>query len=340
MTSDPGSTEFGSTEPGTTESADSGQPPVVVVLGSVNVDFVVRSSHLPAPGETVTGGQFFQAPGGKGANQAVAAARCAGVPDSSVARVQFLGAVGEDVQGSAAVRALETDGIDCRDLKISATAATGIALILVDEAGENLISVASGANADFLPADVQQAATVLKQATVLLCQLETPLETVETALRMARDSHVLTILNPAPVPAAPLPASLWPLVDILTPNRGELARLTAESCHTEAELRTAAETLQRAGCGTVVVTCGKEGAWLLHGSRWEHIPPVPVHAVDTTAAGDAFSGALATRLAEGAELSHALEFAAAAAALAVQQPGAQPSLPRRVEVEQLLSSRK
>lgn len=304
--------------------------PALVVLGSVNLDLVVRNRQLPRPGETVTGGQFFQAAGGKGANQAVAAARCATSP------VSFIAAVGDDPHGREALASLQATGLDCTYLQTIKGESTGIALILVDHSGENLISVASGANACLTEQHVAQAETAFENASLLLCQLETPLSTVAAALARAHGQGVRTMLNPAPVPAGGLPAELYQHIDLLLPNRGELAALTGLPCETPGELRTAAETLRQRGCSAVLVTCGSAGAWLLEADHWQHIPPFAVQAVDTTAAGDAFCGALAVQLAAGTSLEHALRFASAAAALSVQQAGAQPSLPTREQVEHFL----
>ncbi|MBI3866654.1 MAG: ribokinase [Planctomycetia bacterium] len=306
----------------------------IIVLGSTNTDLVVRGSRLPAPGETVIGGEFYQAAGGKGANQAVAAARAALTP------VTFVGAVGDDSHGREALERFRTEDLVCDYLKVVPDAASGVALILVDEAGQNLISVASGANARLTPDDVAAIPnSVFTSAKVFLACLETPLDTVAAGLRRARQAGLVTILNPAPASREIIAAGLLPLVDILTPNAGEAALLAgtaseAEDLDQEANALQAARALQALGCRQVIVTLGARGCLVVDASE-QHVAGRPVRAIDATAAGDAFNGALAAALSEGRSLLEAAKWANIAAALSVTRRGAQPSLPTRAEIEGL-----
>jgi ribokinase len=312
----------------------------VLILGSVNTDLVIRSPRLPRPGETVLGGEFYQAAGGKGANQAVAAARVLGKPG----RVVFVGAVGGDEFGKESRRGLLAEGIDCSQLKEVLSAASGIALILVDEHGENLISVASGANAHLLPSDVDALPdSLFQQSKIFLACLESPLQTVERGLMRAKEHGLLTVLNPAPVEDAVAVRKLLPLADLLIPNEHELAALAEMPVDTA---ETAAAAVKKLRSQMLmprlqfIVTLGSAGALVIDDSDSIHlIPSFPVTAIDATAAGDCFCGALAAALAEGRLLLTAARFASAAAALSVTRRGAQPSLPRRDEIETLLKGK-
>ncbi|GAB4109798.1 MAG: ribokinase [Acidobacteriota bacterium] len=299
--------------------------PRVVVVGSSNTDMVVRLPVLPAPGETVLGGEFYQAAGGKGANQAVAAARLG-------AEVRLVARVGDDSLGREAVRRFQAEGILTDAVVVDPEAASGVALIMVDARGENMIAVASGANRRLSPADVDAVAEHLP-GSVLLVQLEIPLETVERAVTLAWNAGAPVILNPAP--ACPLPDALLRQVSILTPNEGELAVLAGRPVHDPETARLAAASLLERDVNTVIVTLGAQGALLVDsgGSRLE--PARRVEAVDTTAAGDAFNGALAWALAGGAPLAEAVRLANRAASISVTRPGAQPSLATRRELEEL-----
>ena len=307
----------------------------VLILGSVNTDLVIRSPRLPRPGETVLGGEFYQAAGGKGANQVVAAARALGKPG----RVAFIGAIGSDDYGRESRRGLMAEGIDCSQLKEVPSAASGIALILVDEHGENLISVASGANAHLLPSDVDALpASLFQHSKVFLACLESPLGTVERGLVRAKEHGLFTILNPAPVEDAIAVLKLLPLADLLIPNEHELATLAGLPVSDSASAAAAAAILNSHGARRIVVTLGSVGALLVDEIRVAHkIPPFPVTPVDATAAGDCFCGALAAALSSDSTLVAAARFASAAAALSVTRRGAQPSLPRREEIEWLLT---
>jgi ribokinase len=300
--------------------------PRVLVVGSANVDFTVAVARLPRPGETVSGGTLLVNHGGKGANQAVAARRLGG-------DVAFVACVGDDDAGVAVRAALAREGIDVAGVTVSSTTATGTALIVVDAEGRNQIAVAPGANHALGVDDVER--TNFAGAAVVVCQLETPVASVRRVLETARRHGARTLLNPAPVPAAHV--DLWPLVDYLTPNAGEAERFTGVAVGDRATATVAAARFREWGVGTVIVTLGEDGALASGPAGVMHMPGFAVTAVDTTAAGDAFNGALALALAERRPLAEGLRFANAAAALACTRRGAQASLPGRVEVEALLA---
>jgi ribokinase len=286
----------------------------VVVVGSINADLVVSVPSLPGPGETVTGGRFARHGGGKGANQAVAAARLG-------ADVALVGAVGDDEMGSAALAELAAEGIDVSAVARLAGEATGVALIMVDAAGENTIAVASGANAR-----VDAAGGALGgPAGVVLLGHEVPETAVLAGARAARDAGWLPVLNPAP--ARPLPDALLALAPVLTPNASEACALAGE-----ADPEAAAVALARSTGAPVLVTLGARGALLIDGERREPIPAPSVEAVDTTGAGDALNGALAAELAGGAALADAARVAVAAASLSTRRAGARAGMPRRDEL--------
>jgi ribokinase len=299
--------------------------PRIVVVGSSNTDMVVKGDRLPSPGETVTGGRFVIAAGGKGANQAVAAARLG-------AEVTFVARVGRDMFGDQAIAGYQREGILTDCIVQDADEPTGVALILVDSQGENLISVASGANHALRPTDVQRAAERIRSADVVVLQLEIPLETVEAAAAMARAAGVPVILDPAPAPAQPLPHELMSLVACIKPNESEAERLTGIRVVDEASARQAAAQLRQCGADTAVVTLGAKGA-VYDSPRGAGCVPAPrVVALDSTAAGDAFSGALACGWARKLALPAAIAYASAVAALSVTRLGAQPSLPTADEL--------
>jgi ribokinase len=293
---------------------------VVVVVGSINVDLVVRVPHLPEPGETVIGGTFTLTHGGKGANQAVAAARLGAI-------TYMVGAVGDDDFGRQARFTLLAEGVDVSWVKVSSKH-TGVAQVIVDQRGENLIAIASGANSTLNAGYVQQALGALPaRRGVVLCNLEIPLESVIAAARAAREKGCLFVLNPAP--AMPLPAELLRLCDVLTPNEHEVQALGKSSV---------AELLEE-GVGAVVVTRGGQGADLLvAGEPVHHQPAFPIEVVDTTGAGDAFTGTLGWALAGGRTLQEAVRLAAAGGALATRRLGARSAMATRAELEALASS--
>lgn len=305
----------------------------LVVIGSANMDLVVRSQRIPAPGETVLGEAFRQIPGGKGANQAVAAARLG-------AEVAFVGRVGRDLFGEALRAGMQADGIDTTCLGVDPTEPTGVALIGVDAQGRNAITVASGANFQVSNLDIDAALPLLTEASAVLLQLEIPRETVLYAVRKAQELDVPVILNPAPISHGdPLPASLLAQIDVLTPNEHEAAALLGYPTTEGLNWENVARSLRKLGANSVIVTLGEAGCVLADTQGIRHVPAVPVSPVDTTAAGDCFTGALAVALGEGHSLEDAAHFAALAAAISVTRPGAQPSLPTRSEVEATFSTR-
>jgi ribokinase len=299
----------------------------VTVLGSCNTDMVVRLPHLPVPGETVLGGTFAMVQGGKGANQAVAAARAGGT-------VAFIGRVGDDAFGVQARAALGNEEIDMQFLATDPGFPSGVALIVVDARGENSIAVAPGANGNVTPEDVRRAQAVIASSDILVAQLEVPLESIRAAILIAASAGVPIVLNPAP--ALPLDDGLLRNVGIITPNEHEAALLTGAAVGDDAGVMHAAEAIRRRGVGTVIVTLGARGVYFTDGTQKEWIPSFPVNAVDTTAAGDVFTGAFAVALAERQPPLEACRFACAAAAISVTRPGAQPSAPRRAEIDALL----
>ncbi|MBR5758144.1 MAG: ribokinase [Thermoguttaceae bacterium] len=301
--------------------------PKIVVVGSSNTDMIIKADRIPAPGETVVGGSFATAPGGKGANQAVAAARAGG-------DVVFVARVGDDMLGKQAIDGYVKEGIDVSLIQKDPKLATGVALIMVDSTGDNSISVASGANFALTPEDVDRAADAIKDAKMVVFQLESPLDAIQRAAELAKASGVPVLLDPAPAPSEPLPREILECVTVVKPNETEAARLTGIEVVDEATARQAAEKLLELGVQIAIVTLGSAGSYVAtkDGVR-KSVPAMRVDAVDATAAGDAYSGALAVALAEGKPLDDALAFASKAAALSVQKLGAQPSLPTREEIE-------
>jgi ribokinase len=303
----------------------------VLVVGSANVDFTVAASRLPGVGETVSGGTLLVNHGGKGANQAVAARRLG-------AEVRFVACVGDDASGRDIRAALQAEGVGVDGVMVTREAATGTALIVVDQQGRNQIVVAPGANWRLSAEHVRSRAEDFAWAQVVLCQLETPLDTLDVALGEARRRGLVTVLNPAPVRDG-ISDDVWRRVDYLTPNEGEAARLSGVPVEDVRSAGAAARVLRERGVGTVIVTLGVQGSIACTAGGDVRTEAFPVNAVDTTAAGDSFNGALGTALAAGDALPDALRFASAAAALACTRRGAQPSLPTRAEVDRLLRAR-
>lgn len=299
----------------------------IVVVGSMNMDMVVKTSHIPQPGETVLGGSFLMNPGGKGANQAVAVARLGG-------EVAFIGKIGDDIFGKQSSQLFDEEGVDTRGILADLSSPSGIALITVDERGENSIVVAPGANAHLEPTDVERVLDKYPDSKILLIQLEIPMRTVEYACRIAQHKGMQVILNPAP--ANELVPTIFGLIDVITPNEHEAEMLSGVRITDIPSARQAAESIHAQGVRHVIITLGKQGAALLEDGVFYHIPAPVVETVDTTAAGDVFNGALAVAIAEGKGLTDAVSFACRAASIAVTKMGAQSSIPFRNEV--LLSS--
>ena len=302
----------------------------IVVAGSLNMDLVGVASRIPSPGETVMGREFFQAPGGKGANQAYAAARLGGL-------ASMLGRVGSDDLGRILKANLEAAGCDAKHVK-TVPGSSGVALISIDAAGQNSILVAPGANALYAPVDFEQDAPALAGAGLLLLQLEIPIETVMAAASAGRRAGARVILDPAPA-AQVLPAELCRQVDILTPNEVEAAQLAGVSAGRLSleDAEAIAARLLATGVGAVIVKLGAQGCLVADGQTMSRVAAPVVEAVDTTAAGDVFNAALAVALAEHAALLEACRFAVHAAALSVTRRGAQPSMPLREEVDRSMS---
>lgn len=301
--------------------------PSIVVVGSSNTDMIIKLDRIPRPGETLLGGQFAMAAGGKGANQAVGAARAGGA-------VTFVARVGDDMFGRQAIAGFVRDRICVDYVSKDRRAPSGVALIFVAKDGQNSIAVAGGANTRLSPADVGRAAHAIKDARTLVLQLETPLAAVQAAISIAARSHVPVILNPAP--ARPLPDKLLSRVSILTPNETEAELLTGVTVTDDSTAERAAAALLERGVGTVILTLGARGAFVATRDTKQLVQGFKVRAVDATAAGDVFNGALAVALAEGRQLLDAVRFANAAAAISVTRLGAQPSAPSRSEIDRLL----
>jgi ribokinase len=296
----------------------------ILIVGSSNTDMVIKAGHLPVPGETILGGTFLMNPGGKGANSAVAASRLGG-------KVVFICKTGNDIFGQQSIGVFKEAGIDTSHLITTGEHPSGVALITVDSDGENCIVVASGANATLLPGDLTGIENLVDSSAVVLMQLEIPIITVQYVAAMAFAKGVKVILNPAP--AREIPDELLQCVNIITPNKMEAEMLTGIKVVDLSSAKSAALALSGKGIETVIVTMGNMGALVLHDKLFTHIPAVPVNAVDTTAAGDVFNGALAVALSGLKEIHEATRFASVAAAISVTKPGAQASAPFEQEVE-------
>jgi ribokinase len=297
--------------------------PGILVIGSSNTDMVVKAHHLPVPGETILGGTFLMNAGGKGANQAVAAARLGG-------DVTFIAKVGNDIFGKQAVVLFGQEGIDTTFIIEDAVNPSGVALITVDEQAENCIVVASGANAALRPDDLQGAEEKIKTVALILMQLEIPVETVSYVAEAAAKHNIKVILNPAP--ACSLSDELLSKISIITPNETEAGLLTGVKITDIASTELAAQILAGKGIEIVIITLGAKGALVFAEDQFQLIPAPVKKAVDTTAAGDVFNGALAVAISEGKNITDAVTFACAAAALSVTKMGAQASAPYRNEI--------
>ena len=301
------------------------------VLGSINVDHVIRVPYFPKAGETLTGYGYQIAYGGKGANQAVAAARVG-------ANVSFIGAIGDDQIGQSMKQAFEQDGINTEAISMIENQSTGLAMIQVADSGENSIVIFAGANADLSESLVEQHKSHIEQADILLMQLESPLQAVTLATNFAKTAGVKVVLNPAP--AQRLPESLLSQIDIITPNETEAEILTGIKVSDEQTATVAANHFHQLGIETVLITLGSKGVYYSEKGQGEIIPGFRVKAVDTTAAGDTFNGAFVTALLEGKSAKEAIRFAHAAAAISVTRMGAQMAIPRREDVDQFLQERR
>lgn len=295
---------------------------MIYVIGSSNTDMVVRCAHLPKAGETILGGEFICVQGGKGANQAVAAARLGG-------NTRFVCKVGDDANGTQSLAAYEREGIDTTFVGVEEGGTSGVALILVDAQGENCIAVAPGTNGTLGCDDIDAALNEVNENDIFLMQLEVPVETILHAANTAHEKGATVMLDPAPAPADGLPDAVWQHLDFILPNETEAAALTG-GC---TDPQQAAEMLFERGVKNVIITLGSEGCLLRNSNGSITIKGHAVKAVDSTAAGDAFAGALVTAIADGLMLDEAIGFAQKAAAVSVTRAGAQPSLPTREEIE-------
>ncbi|MBP7022885.1 MAG: ribokinase [Bacteroidales bacterium] len=298
----------------------------ILVIGSSNTDMVIKADRLPLPGETVIGGRFFMNPGGKGANQAIAAARLGG-------KVTLICKTGNDIFGKQSVELFKSEGINTSYLFSDAKNPSGVALITVDANGENCIVVASGANASLSPADIEIARAEVEQSNIVLMQLEIPIETVEFAAAMASKKGGRVILNPAP--ARTLSEKLLKSLYMITPNKVEAEMLSGIKVTDWESAKRAADVIRAKGVNIVVVTLGSLGALIAENNKYYQVEAYKVDAVDTTAAGDTFSGALCVALSEGKSIVDSVKFAAKASALTVTKMGAQSSIPHRTELSVL-----
>ena len=303
----------------------------IIVFGSINIDLVATTPRLPVAGETLLGRDFFKAPGGKGANQAVASARL-GIPTYMVGRV------GADSFGAELVNSLQASDVQTDNVFVDETVSSGIAMITVDVRGENQILVIPGANGRVNQEDVERLSRLLAEATALLLQFEIPMSAVVAAAKAAREAGVTVILDPAPV-QSDVPDALYPLIDIITPNEVEAAQLVGFPVDGEESAKKAAQVLRQRGVKNAIVKLGAKGVLCATQEESFFIPTFRVHTVDTTAAGDAFNGGLAAALHEGLSLRQAVVWGAAAGAIAATKPGAQPSLPERLTFDEFLKER-
>lgn len=307
--------------------------PLILSFGSINIDVTARTRRLPRPGETVHGESYAIGLGGKGANQAAAAARLgAGVGVSAA----LVGRIGCDAFGARAREALGAFGVELEAMREDAAHPTGLALIGIEESGENCITVVGGANMAVGPADVAGAEAVFARAAVVLLQLEVPLAAVSAAAERGRAAGAQVVLDPAPAPSGPLPASLWALVDVVTPNESETEALTGIRPEGPEDAARAARALLALGARAAAVKMGGRGVWWQQGEAGGFVPPLPVRVVDTVAAGDCFNAGLAVGLAAGRDLAEAVRMAAVCGALAVTRPGAAEAAPDWEAVRALL----
>ncbi len=307
--------------------------PYVLIIGSSNIDMNIYSERLPKKGETVTGGTFKQFLGGKGANQAVASAR-------SGSKTIFIAKIGKDLFGDSMLSQLEKEGINVNYIIRDEKEASGIAFIMIDENGENMISVAPGANVKLKPSEIEKNETIIKNATSLIVQMEIPMETIKKIFQIASKGKVIKILNPAPL--KPIPQDLLAQIDIIVPNEGELIRLHSLlnlNKLTETQdnkIIQASQNLANLGLKTIITTLGKKGSLIYKSEVAEAIkvPALKVKAIDTVGAGDCFNGVLASKLTQGENIISAVKYATAAASIAVTRKGAQKSMPSAMEIQE------
>lgn len=295
---------------------------LILVIGSSNTDMTAKTQELPRPGETVLGGVFTMGAGGKGANQAVAAQRLGG-------NVKFICKVGRDMFGDNAIAQYNKEGMDTSGI-LRSDLPSGVALIYVDSHAENCIVVASGANGDLTEKDIEASKAAIESCGILLLQLESPIPSVLKAAKMAHEAGAMVVLNPAP--ACPLPEELFRYIDLFIPNETELSTFSGLPVEDAESAEKAARAMQQKGVGKLIVTMGSKGALICEGGEPVFVPAHKVKAVDTTAAGDTFCGALCVAISEGKSLKEAAEFACAASALTVQKMGAQNSIPFRKDI--------
>ena len=302
---------------------------LLTVIGSTNIDMICQLSHLPSVGETVVGGKFMQTFGGKGANQAVAAARAGG-------RVTFITCLGDDANAPLCAANFARDGIDCSRVIRRENMSTGVALIMFDQQGRNYLAIASGANHAITPADIEVCAETIRASAMLLMQNEITPEAAIHAMSIAAKASVPVMFNYAPVSAGAIPVN--DKMQCLIVNETEAAQLTGHEVGTKAQIAAAAKALAEMGPAVVIITLGAQGSLLRYENQDTHVPPCAVKAVDTTAAGDTYCGALATARLEGMDWKQAVKFASAASAISVTRMGAQPSIPQRHEIDEFIRS--
>ncbi len=304
----------------------------IVVLGGINMDLVTNADVLPKPGETIQGYKFGMYPGGKGSNQAVAIGKLGG-------NVSMLGRIGNDNFGQALKTSMRSSGVNIDFLKISNDQSTGIALIMVDSKGENMITFVPGANGDVNPKDIKDAREVIRDAKIFLSQLEVPYDAVFEGVNIAYENEVMVIIDPAPVPKENFPKEFWKKVSIVTPNEVEAEGLTGIEVFDPESAKKAGEVFLSWGVTNAIVKLGAKGCVLVSEDSWEYIEPVKVESIDSTAAGDVFAGALSFSLARGDELLKALRFASYAGALSTTRYGAQPGAPTYQELMNFIKER-